>query len=125
MWSRTVQTPVKCCRFAKRGTMDGHIVPATDGSVPCFPVFGEIPDTDLKTTAGKTVCIVTDASDREVFLIAGGNITEFQFITSDTNGAAVAASDGDYFGAQALQSGGAGAILRCRAAQGRYYVKSA
>ena len=124
MWSRTVQTAVKCCRFAKRGAADGQIVPATDGSAPCFPVFGEIPDADLQIAAGKTASIVTDEDNREIFLIAGGDVTEFQFLTSDTNGAAVAASDGDCYGAQALQSGAAGDVIKCRAAQGKHYVKS-
>ena len=124
MWSRTVQTAVKCCRFAKRGAADGQIVPATNASAPCFPVFGEATDADLEIAAGKTVAIVTDSDDREIFLIAGGEVTEFQFLTSGTNAAAVAASDGDCYGAQALQSGSAGDIIKCRPAQGKHYVKS-
>lgn len=124
MWSRTVQTAVKCCRFARRGAADGQIVPATDGSAPCFPVFGEIPDADLQVPAGKTAAIVTDEGDRELYLTVGDAVTEFQFLTSDANGAAVAAGDGDCYGAQALQSGTAGDVILCRAAQGRHYVKS-
>jgi hypothetical protein len=124
MWTRTVQTAVNCCRFAKRGSADGQIVPASDGSAPCFPVFGEIPDADLQIAEGKTVAIVTDDDDREIFLIAGNTVTEFQFLTSDTNAAAVPANDGDCVGAQALQSGIAGDIIKCRPAQGNLYVKS-
>ena len=117
MWSRTVQTAVKLGQAVIRGSADGQVVPATDGSVPTFPVFSERPDVGTSIAAGYTVAICTDTEDREIYIPCGNTVTEFQYLMSDNNGNWIPATTTNYVGAQALQSGVAGDVIKARPAQ--------
>src|SRR5216684_4214827 len=66
---------------------------------------------------GSAVAIVTDDGDREIYVILGNTVTEFQFGMSDSNGAWIPATTGNYTGVQFLQSGVAGDVVKARAAQ--------
>ena len=107
MWSRTVETAVKLGFAVNRGSVDGNVVPAVDGTKPTFPVFSERPDVGTTIAVGYTVAIVTDSADREIYVILGNTVTEFQFGMSDSNGAWIpATTPGNYTGSvQFLQSG--------------------
>jgi len=117
MWSRTVETPVKLGQAVNRGSIDGNVVPAADGTKPTFPVFSERPDVGTTIAAGYTVAIVTDSDDREIYLPLGNTVTEFNFLMSDANGNWIPATTGNFVGAQALQSGVAGDVIKARPAQ--------
>jgi hypothetical protein len=117
MWSRIVETDVKLGYAVNRGSADGNVVLAADGSKPTFPVFSERPDVGTTITAGSTVAIVTDSDDREIYIILGGTVTEFDFGMSDSNGKWIHATTGNYVGVQFLQSGVAGDVVRARPAQ--------
>ena len=71
MWSRTVETAVKLGFATNRGSVDGNVVPAADGTKPTFPVFSERPDVGTTIDAGSTVAIVTDSDDREIYVVLG------------------------------------------------------
>ena len=117
MWSRTVETAVKLGFAVNRGSVDGNVVPAADGTKPTFPVFSERPDVGTIIAVGSTVAIVTDDGDREIYVTLGNTVTEFHFGMSDSNGAWIAATTGNYVGVQFLQSGVAGDVVKARAAQ--------
>ena len=117
MWSRTVQSDVQLGQAVNRGAADGNVVPATDGTKPTFPVFSERPDVGTNIAAGYTVAIVSDSDDREIYLPLGNTVTEFDFLMSDTNGNWIKATTGNFVGAQALQSGVAGDVIKARPAQ--------
>ena len=53
MWSRTVETAVKLGYAVCRGSVDGNVVPAADGTKPTFPVFSERPDVGTTIAAGQ------------------------------------------------------------------------
>ena len=117
MWSRTVETDVHLGHAVNRGSADGNVVPATDGTKPTFPVFSERPDVGTTIAAGYTVAIVSDSDDREIYLPLGNTVTEFDFLMSDTNGNWIRATTGNFVGAQALQSGVSGDVIKARPAQ--------
>lgn len=117
MWSRTVETAVKLGYAVNRGSADGNVVPAADGTKPTFPVFSERPDVGTIIAADSTVAIVTDSDDREIYIVLGGTVTEFDFGMSDSNGKWIHATTGNYVGAQFLQSGVAGDVIKARPAQ--------
>ena len=117
MWSRTVETAVKLGYASNRGSVDGNVVPAADGTKPTFPVFSERPDVGTAIDVGSTVAIVTDSDDREIYVVLGGNVTEFDFGMSDANGKWIHATTGNYVGVQFLQSGVAGDVVKARPAQ--------
>jgi hypothetical protein len=117
MWSRTVQTPVLLGQAVNRGTIDGNVVPAADGTKPTFPVFSERPDVGTSIAVGYTVAIVTDSVDREIYLQLGNTVTEFDYLMSNSGGNWITATTGNFVGAQALQSGVAGDVIKARAAQ--------
>jgi hypothetical protein len=116
MWSRTVQTSVLLGQAVIRGSIDGNVVPAVDGTQPTFPVFSERPDVGT-TTAGYTVAICTDTEDREIYIPCGNTVTEFNYLMSDANGNWIPATSGNFVGAQALQSGVTGDVIKARPAQ--------
>ena len=64
MWSRTVETAVKLGFAVNRGSVDGNVVPAADGTKPTFPVFSERPDVGTIIAVDSTVAIVTDETKR-------------------------------------------------------------
>jgi hypothetical protein len=117
MWSRTVQSSVILGQAVNRGTIDGNVVPAVDGTKPTFPVFSERPDVGTTIAAGYTVAICTDTEDREIYLPLGNTVTEFNYLMSDANGNWIPATSGNYVGAQALQSGVTGDVIKARPAQ--------
>ena len=82
-----------------------------------FPVFSERPDVGTVIATGYTVAIVSDSDDREIYLPLGNTVTEFDFLMSDANGNWIKATTGNYVGAQALQSGVAGDVIKTRPAQ--------
>ena len=117
MWSRTVQTPVLLGQAVIRSGVDGYVVPAVDGTQPTFPVFSERPDVGTTIAAGYTVAICTDTEDREIYIPCGNTVTEFNYLMSDANGNWIPATSGSFVGAQALQSGVAGDVIKARPAQ--------
>jgi hypothetical protein len=117
MWSRTVETPVKLGQAVNRSSVDGNVIPAVDGTKPTFPVFSERPDVGTTIAVGYTVAIVTDSDDREIYLPLGNTVTEFDFLMSDANGNWITATTGNFVGAQALQSGVTGDVIKARPGQ--------
>jgi hypothetical protein len=117
MWSRTVETAVKLGYAVCRGSADSHVVPAADGTKPTFPVFSERPDVGTAVDASSTVAIVTDSDDREIYVVLGATVTEFDFGMSDANGKWIHATTGNFVGVQFLQSGVAGDVIKARPAQ--------
>jgi hypothetical protein len=117
MWSRTVATPVKLGQAVIRSGTDGNVSPAVDGTQPTFPVFSERPDVGTPIAAGYTVAICTDTEDREIYIPCGNTVTEFNFLMADANGNWIPATTGNYVGAQALQSGVTGDVIKARPAQ--------
>ena len=117
MWSRTVETAVKLGYAVCRGSADGNVVPAADGTKPTFPVFSERPDVGTIVAAGSTVALITDSDDREIYVVVGATVTEFDFGMADANGKWIHATTGNYVGVQFLQSGVAGDVIKARPAQ--------
>jgi hypothetical protein len=117
MWSRTVETAVKLGYAVTRGSADGNVVLAADGTKPTFPVFSERPDVGTIVAAGSTVALITDSDDREIYVVVGATVTEFDFGMADANGKWIHATTGNYVGVQFLQSGVAGDVIKARPAQ--------
>ena len=117
MWSRTVESAVKLGYAVNRGSADGNVVPAADGTKPTFPVFSERPDVGTAIAAGNTVAILTDSEDREIYVVLGAAVTEFDFGMADANAKWITATTGKFVGVQFLQSGATGDVVKARPAQ--------
>ncbi len=120
MWSKQVQTAVKRGYAAKRGSADGSIVPATDGSVASVLVYAEgTSDVGASTNVGDMVTVLTDVDDRESFAQYGATVQDWQFLMPTSDGSLVPCTTGNYYCAQALLGGASGTVGRVRPAQGK------
>lgn len=113
--SRKVETAVKLCYAAKRGTADNQIVPAEDGTARCHLVAGEAVDAGTEKAAGLQVDVVIDDPSREWFAKLGGAVTENDPLMPTTGAVWITGTTGNYCGAIALKSGVLGDVIPVKA----------
>jgi hypothetical protein len=108
-------------RACKRGTADRQIVPAEDATAACAVVFGEQADVaaGLTKAAGVMADVCYHKADREVFVKLAGTVTEGNKLVPTTGGEFIAASAaGQYYAAEAAESGVDGDVIRAIAIPG-------
>lgn len=110
--ARKVETAVKLCCAAKRGTADNQVVPAEDGTARCYLVVGELPDAGDTVAAGLEVDTAVLVPEREGFFKLGGAVTEGDPLMPTTGGVWITGTTGNYCGGIALESGASGDVIR-------------
>ncbi|MFZ2643480.1 MAG: hypothetical protein WA117_20985 [Verrucomicrobiia bacterium] len=108
---KLIETAVKLCYAAKRGTADGQIVPAEDGTARCMLVAGEAPDSGTELAAGQMADVVEHDPTREWNFKLGGTVTEGDPLMPTTGGVWITGTTGNYCGGIAHKSGVLGDVV--------------
>jgi hypothetical protein len=112
--SKIVAVAVKLGYAAIRSA-EGTVTLAADGSAISFPVFSERTDAGATVAAGLSVALVAGDIDRETYVKLGAGVTEFAYLMPTTDGTWITATTGNYAGAQALETGASGDVIKARA----------
>lgn len=112
--SRIVQTALLIGFAVKRGSADGQVIQATDGSVQSYIAFAERTDVGTQIAATGTVSVAAGDVGREIYVKLGGTVTQDGYGMPTADGSLIAATTTNYVCVQFLKSGVIGDIVPAR-----------